>query len=59
MSPWGWRIMAVFAMLAVGLCLTFFLDARTVFGGLWAVVGAAWSAFAWKLWRMHLDWDAR
>lgn len=59
MSPWGWRIMAVFALLAVGLCMTFFLDGRTAFGGLWALISLAWSAFAWKLWRMHLDWDTR
>ena len=28
MSPWGWRILAVAAMVAVGLCITFLLDGR-------------------------------
>jgi hypothetical protein len=59
MSPWGWRILAVFALVAVGLCLTFFLDGHTAFGALWLFVAVAWAGFAWKLWRMHLEWDSR
>jgi hypothetical protein len=58
MSPWGWRILTVFAMFALGLCITFFLDGHTVIGALWVVVAAAWGGFAFKLWRLHLAWDA-
>lgn len=57
MSPWGWRILAVFAMVAVGLCLTFFIDGKTLFASLWVVVSLTWSGFSLKLWRQHLDWD--
>jgi hypothetical protein len=58
MSPWGWRILTVFTMLAVGLSITFFLDGHTVFGMLWVVVAAGWGGFAYKLRRLHLAWDA-
>jgi len=57
MSPWGWRILVVFAMVALGLCLTFFIDAKTVFGALWALIALAWGGFSLKLWRDHLHWD--
>ena len=57
MSSWGWRIMAVFAMVGAGVCLTFYLDGNTVFAGLWTVIALAWSAFAAFLWRKHLAWD--
>jgi hypothetical protein len=43
-------------MVAVGLCLTLLLDGRTAFGVFWLFVSAAWGAFTFKLWRMHLDW---
>lgn len=55
-SSWGWRILAVFTMVAFGLCLTFFLDGRTVFGVLWVVVTAAWGVFTYKLRLRHLAW---
>ena len=58
MSPWGWRILAVFTMVALGLCITFFIDGKTVFGTLWVVVSLAWAAFSYRLWRQHLDWDS-
>jgi hypothetical protein len=58
MSPWGWRILTVFTLVALGLCITFFLDGKTVFGALWVVIAAAWGWFSHKLWRLHLDWDA-
>ena len=58
MSPWGWRILAVFTMVAVGLCITFFLDGKTVFGVLWVVVAGGWGTFAYVLWHRHLAWDA-
>jgi len=57
MSPWGWRILAVFAMVATGLCLTFFIDGKTLFASLWVVVSLTWGGFSFKLWRQHLDWD--
>jgi hypothetical protein len=56
-SPWGWRIFAVITMVAIGLCLTFSLDGHGVFGILWCVIAAAWGAFTYKLWRLHLTWD--
>jgi hypothetical protein len=58
MSPWGWRILAVFTMVALGLCVTFFLDGHTVFGVLWVVVAAGWAGFSYRLRRLHLEWDA-
>ena len=58
MSPWGWRILAVFTMVALGLCITFFLDGKTVFGALWVVIAAGWGGFSYRLWRLHLAWDA-
>jgi hypothetical protein len=57
MSPWGWRILAVFTMVALGLCITFFLDGKTVFAALWVVIAAGWAGFSYRLWRLHLDWD--
>jgi len=57
MSPWGWRLLAVFTMLALGLCMTFFLDAKPLFGALWLLVTAAWGGFSYMLWRRHLAWD--
>jgi hypothetical protein len=59
MSPWGWRILAVFTMVAFGLCVTFFLDGKTIFGALWVVIAAGWGGFSYRLWRLHLNWDAR
>ncbi len=58
MSPWGWRILTVFSMLALGLCVTFFLDGHTVIGALWVVIAVGWGIFAFRLWRLHLAWDA-
>jgi hypothetical protein len=58
MSPWGWRILAVFAMVALGLCITFLLDGRTVFGILWIVIAAGWGGFSYRLRKLHLEWDA-
>jgi hypothetical protein len=57
MSPWGWRIMTVFAMVGIGVCLTCYLDSKFVFGALWTVIAGAWSVFAAFLWRKHLAWD--
>ena len=57
MSSWGWRILAVATMMAVGLCVTFFLDGHSAFGALWAFVAVAWGLFTFRLWRMHLAWD--
>jgi hypothetical protein len=57
MSNWGWRIMAVFAMIALGLSITFLTDGHTVIGAFWVFITAAWSFFTIKLWRMHLAWD--
>ena len=57
MSPWGWRILAVAAMVAVGLCATFLFDGHTAIGGIWAFIAVAWSLFTVRLWRMHLAWD--
>lgn len=58
MSPWGWRILTVFTMVALGLCITFFLDGHTVFGFLWVVIALGWGGFSFRLWRLHLAWDA-
>jgi hypothetical protein len=58
MSPWGWRVLAVATMVALGLCLTFLLDGRTAFGATWVAIALAWGGFTWKLWRLHLKWDA-
>ena len=58
MSPWGWRILTVFTMLALGLCITFFLDGHTVFGLLWIIVAAGWGGFSYWLRRLHIAWDA-
>jgi hypothetical protein len=58
MSNWGWRILAVFAMVAFGLCLTFSLDGHTVFGALWLFITASWGWFTYKLRLRHLAWDA-
>jgi hypothetical protein len=55
-SPWGWRILAVFTLVAFGLCFTFFLDDHTVFGVLWLVVTGGWGLFAYKLRFRHLAW---
>lgn len=57
MSPWGWRILAVFTLVALGLCLTFFLDGHAVYGALWVIVAAGWATFTYRLWRSHLAWD--
>jgi hypothetical protein len=56
-SSWGWRIMAVFTMVAFGLCITFFLDGHTVFGALWVVITVAWGFFTNQLRLRHLAWD--
>ncbi len=53
-SPWGWRIMAVVTLVAIGLCITFFLDGHTVFGFLWVVIAVAWSFFTNQLRLRHL-----
>ncbi|HXW82047.1 MAG TPA: hypothetical protein VEJ84_21300 [Acidimicrobiales bacterium] len=58
MSPWGWRILAMATLTALGICITFFLDGHTAYGGLWVFVVAGWGAFSYKLWRMHLAWAA-
>ncbi|HET9058795.1 MAG TPA: hypothetical protein VFN61_02655 [Acidimicrobiales bacterium] len=57
MSPWGWRVMAVFAMVGIGVCLTCYLDGKLLFGALWTVIAGAWSVFSAFLWRKHLAWD--
>jgi hypothetical protein len=53
-SPWGWRIMAVVTLVAVGLCITFFLDGHTVFAFLWVVISVAWGYFTNQLRLRHL-----
>jgi len=58
MSSWGWRILAVATMVALGLCVTFLLDGHTAIGGIWAFIGLAWAFFTVRLWRMHLAWDS-
>jgi hypothetical protein len=58
MSPWGWRIFTMATLVALGICITFFLDGHTAYGGLWVFVAVGWGAFSFKLWRMHLAWDA-
>jgi hypothetical protein len=57
MSSWGWRIMAVAVLVALGLSITFLLDGHTVIGAFWVFIAAAWGFFTIKLWRMHLAWD--
>ena len=56
-SSWGWRIMAVFSLVALGLVVTFFFDGKTVFAILWIVVTAAWAFFTYQLRLRHLAWD--
>jgi hypothetical protein len=58
MSPWGWRILTVFTMLALGLCITFFLDGHTVYAAFWVVIAVGWGGFSYRLRRLHLDWDS-
>lgn len=58
MSAWGWRILTVFAMLALGLCITFFVDGHTVFGAFWVVITLGWGGFAYRLRCLHLDWGS-
>jgi len=53
-SSWGWRILAVFTMLAFGLTITFALDGHTGYAVLWLIVTAAWGFFSLVLWRRHL-----
>ena len=57
MSSWGWRIMAVAVMVAIGLSITFLMDSHTVIGAFWIFISAAWGFFTYRLWRMHLAWD--
>ena len=57
MSSWGWRILAVFTLVALGLAITFTLDGHTAFAVIWLVITAAWGFFASVLWRRHLAWD--
>ncbi|MGC8626125.1 MAG: hypothetical protein ACP5VR_00985 [Acidimicrobiales bacterium] len=54
-SAWGWRAMAVFSLLALGLCITFLLDGRSGYGAAWAFITLAWGSFSALLWRRHLD----
>lgn len=42
MSPWGWRILAVFTLVALGLAITFTLDGHTAFAVIWLVITGAW-----------------
>jgi len=56
-SPWGWRVLAVFTLLAIGLCITFLLDGHTFIGAMWVVIALGWGSFTLRLWRLHLDWD--
>jgi len=58
MSSWGWRILAVFTMVALGLTITFTLDGHTGFALIWLVITAGWGFFTLVLWRRHLAWDA-
>ncbi|HXR22618.1 MAG TPA: hypothetical protein VN786_08690 [Acidimicrobiales bacterium] len=57
MSPWGWRILTVFTLVALGLAITFTLDGHTAFAVIWLVITAAWGFFSLVLWRRHLAWD--
>lgn len=57
MSSWGWRIMAVAVMVAIGLAITFLLDGHAIIGALWILIAGGWGYFTFKLWRMHLAWD--
>ncbi len=53
-SPWGWRILAFFTLVALGLCITFFSDGHAAYGAAWAVIALAWGTFTVILWRHHL-----
>jgi hypothetical protein len=57
MSSWGWRILAVFTLVALGLTITFALDGHTAFAVIWLVITGAWGFFSLVLWRRHLAWD--
>jgi hypothetical protein len=57
MSSWGWRILAVFTMVALGLTITFALDGHTAFALVWFIITAGWGFFTVVLWRRHLAWD--
>ncbi len=57
MSSWGWRILAVFTMVALGLTITFTLDGHTAFAVIWLAITAGWGFFTLVLWRRHLAWD--
>lgn len=57
-TAWGWRIGAVAVLVAFGLCLTFLLDGKMVFGALWAVVTLAWGFFVLKLYQRHEEYVA-
>jgi hypothetical protein len=46
----------MFVLVAFGLCFTFLLDGKTLFGALWAVVTAGWAFFAVKLYRRHEEY---
>jgi hypothetical protein len=58
MSSWGWRILAVFTMVALGLTITFTLDGHRAFALIWLVITGAWGFFTLVLWKRHLAWDA-
>lgn len=49
----GWRIMAFIVLVFFGLTITFLMDAKFVYGALWAVVTAGWGFFTVKLYRRH------
>jgi hypothetical protein len=57
MSSWGWRILAVFTMVALGLTITFTLDGHRAFALIWLVITGAWGFFTLVLWKRHLAWD--
>jgi hypothetical protein len=56
-SPWGWRILAVFSMVALGLCITFIGDGHAGYATAWGAITVAWGTITVMLWRRHLAED--
>lgn len=45
------------ALVALGLCITFFSEGRAGYGGAWVLITFGWTGTALWLWRKHLRED--
>ena len=55
-SPWVWRGMFFFSLIALGICLMLVTGNQISYALAWAVIAAGWFAISMWQWRRHTQY---